>query len=207
MPSDKAPVDMEAKDARRKAAREAAALALGDQPKAKKGIQPLSLHARASLETIADQIAAERGMHVIKLRPGGSMKASADLVRRILKSIDGGLTIEKAIIKCGVSVDMVDRWKRSNATLCQLFLQAELEQEEKLVGYIKKAAPTEWKAANWLLERRHQWLQQLRNELTGKDGGALQVVTLHKSLLSVVGGAPGKGKADPIDVTPTKAEA
>lgn len=53
--------------------------------------------------------------------------------------------------------------------------QAEAEAEQRLVEYVEKAAEGEWRAAMALLERRWKDRWAKRSEVTGADGGALQV--------------------------------
>lgn len=55
---------------------------------------------------------------------------------------------------------------------------AEAEAEVRLVTQWASAASTDWRAARDLLARRHpdRWREQTATELTGKDGGPVQVV-------------------------------
>lgn len=52
---------------------------------------------------------------------------------------------------------------------------AEAKAEHGLVEIVQGAAQEEWKAAAWLLERRFKERWARRSEMTGADGGALQV--------------------------------
>ena len=55
--------------------------------------------------------------------------------------------------------------------------RAEDEAEQILLATIQAQAPQDWKAAAWILERRRpqQWARTQRTELTGANGGAVQM--------------------------------
>lgn len=123
-------------------------------------------------------------------RNGKPLKASPERIAAIRDSIRKGLTIDKACILHGVHRSMLEKWKKANESILQLFEQAELANEEELIGFVRNAAPEDYKAAAWLLERRHQWILATRSEHTGKDGGPMQVLAIHKELLSRIASKP-----------------
>lgn len=127
-------------------------------------------------------------------RPGsGRLKATPETIEKILAGIRRGLTQDKALILAGISRQAMHRWKKANPALQQKFDEAETEAEALLVDAIVTATSTDWKAANWLLERRHQWIATSRQELTGKDGGPQ--LTIAKTLVGTMG-VQGDAKSD-----------
>jgi len=61
--------------------------------------------------------------------------------------------------------------------LCEALKEAELKGQHAALATIRRAAKDgTWQAAAWLLERRNKkWSN--RTEVTGPDGGPVQVVT------------------------------
>ena len=57
--------------------------------------------------------------------------------------------------------------------------KAEADAEVRTVALIETAAHENWQAAAWWLERKHneRWGRKERQEITGAEGGPLQVVT------------------------------
>jgi hypothetical protein len=57
------------------------------------------------------------------------------------------------------------------------FTRAKAIAEKRLVKTVLTAGPEDWKAAAWLLERRHpdRYGKTTRTELSGPKGGAIQV--------------------------------
>lgn len=63
--------------------------------------------------------------------------------------------------------------------------KAEAIAEARNVGIIQSAASSTWQAAAWYLERKHfdRWGRKEHHEITGKDGGAVEVEMARKKLL------------------------
>lgn len=55
--------------------------------------------------------------------------------------------------------------------------EAEAEAEARNLRMIQTASQTTWQAAAWYLERKHKdrWSAKQITELTGKDGGAIEI--------------------------------
>lgn len=117
------------------------------------------------------------------------IKATPELVARVCAKIEQGLPIESSLVLEGISRQALDKWRNKNPLIEIQFQRAEALFEERMVGKVEKHADKDVKAATWLLERRSrgQWLPApTKTELTGKDGGPIQALTLSKVLLSSV---------------------
>ena len=136
-------------------------------------------------------------------RNGRPLKASAAVVKGIYNDIKAGMQIDRACILHGVSYATLDQWKRANSDIMRMFEQADAESERELIKAVRDAVGKDWKAANWLLERRHRWEPVSRTELTGKDGAALSVS--QQLFASIAKGGDALAKAKPIkNVTPKR---
>lgn len=137
-------------------------------------------------------------------KPGsGRLKATPEVIQKILANISRGLTQEKALILAGISRQAMHRWKKANPVLQQKFDEAEAEAEAKLVDTIVTATSTDWKAANWLLERRHAWAAVTKTELTGKNGGPVQSLSIAKQLVGSMStkADPAAKRVQPVELT------
>ena len=134
------------------------------------------------------------------------IKATPELLQKACDSIANGLGIESALILAGVTPNSLDRWRKENPLVEARLQVAERMWEEGIVAMLNgKAAAGDAKVGQWLLERRmsSRWLPALKTELTGANGGAIQHITIHKSLLGSVAGSPDAeraGKREPIKV-------
>lgn len=119
-----------------------------------------------------------------------NVKATPELVKQICDDIRTGLPEESALIRAGITRQGIERWKKSNPVVQQAFDKAETDWEKGLVALITSKAASDHKAATWLLERRaaQRWAPVSKTELTGKNGGAMQVHSLSTQLLASVGG-------------------
>jgi hypothetical protein len=113
-----------------------------------------------------------------------SLKINAEVIRDIVQSIRGGMSIDKSCVLHGIHSSYLDKWKRANPELMECFRQAELEDESQLVAVVRSAAGKDWKAGNWLLERRHDWLPPAQRV---EQSGTVHHLTIHKSLLGGIG--------------------
>lgn len=176
---------------------------LPPKPKARMGRPPKPKPPEPIVEVVTqaeglDKAAKQLGAFRVELsRNGRPLKAKPELIKAICDTIAKGMTIDKSCILHGVHRSMLDKWKKANSGILHLFEEAELKSENELVDIIRAAAPGDWKAANWLLERRHSWEQRTRAELTGKDGAALAAVTIHQQLLASVAGSGDKETKKP----------
>lgn len=130
--------------------------------------------------------------HPLQPSKGGRppvVKATPELIEAACNDIRLGLTIEGALALQGISRVSVDRWRKINPAVNLAFERAEHEFEKDLLAKLQRHSDKDQKAATWLLERRSrgQWLPApTKTELTGKDGGPIQALTLSKVLLSSV---------------------
>jgi hypothetical protein len=80
-------------------------------------------------------------------------KCTEERVAGIIAAIARGLTIKGAAESQGISVQTLARWRKSDAELAERVARAEAEAEIKMVRIITEAAPKDWRAAAWFLER------------------------------------------------------
>lgn len=166
----------------------------------------------------ADLTRHENGRYIHPLHPDSEwskqeragrparVKATPELLQKACASISNGLGIDSALILAGVSPNSLDRWRKDNPLVEQRLQIAERMWEMGIVAMLNgKASAGDSKVAQWLLERRMsaRWLPAVKTELTGANGGAIQHITIHKSLLGSVAGSPDaerQGKREPIKV-------
>jgi hypothetical protein len=78
------------------------------------------------------------------------------LVRqRLLEAIERGLTFTLACQTCAISMDSLARWRAKDAAFAAEIREAEGRSADRWLGLVEAAAPKNWLAAAWLLERRH----------------------------------------------------
>lgn len=120
-------------------------------------------------------------------RPAG-IKDSPAVVNGVCGRIMDGLHIESALILAGMSRANVPNWLKLHPKAALMFEAAEVAWEEKLVRRVEAFSKEDVKAAQWLMERRaaRKWAPLTKTEVTGKDGAALQSMTLSKVLLATV---------------------
>jgi hypothetical protein len=139
-------------------------------------------------------IAKKRVLH--PLAPVGrppKVRATVELVAKACADIRKGLSIEASLIRPGVAPQTMDVWRKKNVMVELEFKRAEADFEDWIIGIIRGHALKDPKSAQWLTERRLRgtWLPPVaRTELTGKDGGAIQAMTISKILLSNVSQSP-----------------
>jgi hypothetical protein len=149
------------------------------------------------LAAAADELKPRDALGVFSGKAGAvRLKVSAEVIEGIAAEIRSGMPIDKSCILHGISRAYYEKWKAANPAIFAYLEQAELEHESKLVKIVAEAAPKDWKAGNWLLERRHAWIAPQRTDpaVAALAGG---IATLHKSLLDKVAGAK---KVEPIEV-------
>ena len=132
------------------------------------------------------------------------VKATPELVAAACADIAKGLPIESALVRQGIAPSTMATWRLKNPAVELAFATAETEFETWLVNVIRGHALKDTKAACWLAERRlrGQWAPPAgKVELTGKDGGPIQSLTISKTLLANV--AQGADMPRPVrNVTP-----
>lgn len=100
---------------------------------------------------------------------GRKSKLTPEVTKIILETLRVGATFEAAAGRAGVDVSTIHHWRRSGKAedgegklektpeLVEFALavdRAIAEAETRLVGLVSKAAPKQWQAAAWILERR-----------------------------------------------------
>ena len=107
-------------------------------------------------------------------------KYTPECVNKITQAIRMGATYELAAAYAGVSYDSFNRWMQSKSEFCEAVKLAEGQAALIWLTKIEQAASDgQWQAAAWKLERRypHQYGRNVTQmEVTGKDGGAIQVI-------------------------------
>jgi hypothetical protein len=117
---------------------------------------------------------------------------AAEKADAAIQRVRAGLPIVSALVLSDVRHGDVANLLNKMPALRLALSKAEAEFEFKHVQNIENRALTDAKFSQWLLERRQgdRWLPVSRTEITGKDGGALQSLTISKTLLASVGRAP-----------------
>lgn len=134
------------------------------------------------------------------------VKCTPELVKAACDDIRRGLPIESALVLRGVTWSGMDYWRKRNPAIEQAFKRAEVEFESDMVNLLRRHAEKDAKAAQWLTERRLRgnWQPAAgKVEVTGKDGGAIQALTISKVLLSSVAQAADLPRPM-VNVTPQR---
>jgi len=112
---------------------------------------------------------------------GVSLKWTPEAVKLLLGAIRVGGTLKEACATAKIGYSTLFEWLAKEtpeaAELADSIEKAKGEGTVSLLATIHAAAPKNWTAAAWILERRHpdRFGRPQRLELTGKDGGAVQV--------------------------------
>lgn len=116
-----------------------------------------------------------------------------------LKALRVGMTERGAAAMAGVSKTTITRWVNDDPAKQAAEDEARETYLDSLRVEIEDAARTKerdaWKAAAWLLERRDpdRWKQRTASELTGKEGGPVQVATVVRFPVNELGGVSDDG--------------
>ncbi len=113
-------------------------------------------------------------------------KFTKPTVDRLLGAIRAGLPYRLAAEAAGVSYDTFNEWQQGRfprgadrvlkAEFSDALTRAKGESALRLIAIINRAAPVDWRAAAWILERRFpkDYGKEVL-EITGEDGGPVQV--------------------------------
>lgn len=121
-----------------------------------------------------------------KGKPGRKTRLTPERQQKILNAIRAGAYLETAAAAAGINKVTLHRWLRRGErypdTIYSAFSEAvheALAQAElrDVLTISKAAGDGDWRAAAWRLERKYpkRWGTVSRTEITGKDGGALQI--------------------------------
>ena len=110
-------------------------------------------------------------------------KLTPDVQELIVVGINAGLTFGLTCARAGVNPATFYRWLEKGETaksgafreFCDTVSRAKADSAMRLVSQITLQAPTDWRAAAFLLERRFPDDYGKRSEVTGKDGGPVKV--------------------------------
>ena len=114
---------------------------------------------------------------------GRPTKLTPEVRDLIVDGINAGLTFGLTCARAGVSPATFYRWLDRGETaksgvfreFCDTVSRAKADSALRLVSQITLQAPTDWRAAAFLLERRFPDDYGKRSEITGKDGGPVKV--------------------------------
>ena len=116
---------------------------------------------------------------------GRKTKLTPEVQEIIVDGINAGLTLVLTCARAGVTYVTFYRWLEkgeaaNSGVFCEFFnavSRAKADSALRLVSQITLQAPTDWRAAAFLLERRFPDDYGKRSEVTGKDGGPVKVET------------------------------
>ena len=82
---------------------------------------------------------------------------------KVVEAVRRGLTLKLAASCAGICYDTLNRWRLKGcdepgtkySKFCEALEMAKGEAALKMVDCISEAATSDWKAATWLLSRRH----------------------------------------------------
>ena len=114
---------------------------------------------------------------------GRPTKLTPEVQDLIVDGINAGLTFGLTCARAGVNPATFYRWLEKGETaksgvyseFCDTVSRAKADSALRLVSQITLQAPTDWRAAAFLLERRFPDDYGKRSEITGKDGGPVKV--------------------------------
>lgn len=111
---------------------------------------------------------------------GRPTKRTPERERAVIDAIARGATRRLAAAWAALSEDTLQRWQRDDAAFAARVAEAESEHALRLVAMIEQQAPRDWKAASFLLERRHR-------QDFGPSGGDVDVATALRALAEKAG--------------------
>ena len=114
---------------------------------------------------------------------GRPTKLTPDVQELIVDGINAGLTYGMSCARAGVNPATFYRWLEKGETaksgafreFCDTVSRAKADSAMRLVSQITLQAPTDWRAAAFMLERRFPDDYGKRSEITGKDGGPVKM--------------------------------
>ena len=116
---------------------------------------------------------------------GRPTKLTPEVQEVIVDGINAGLTFGLTCARAGVTYATFYNWLEKgeaakSGALMEFFdavERAKADSALRLVSQITLQAPTDWRAAAFMLERRFPDDYGKRSEITGKDGGPVKVDT------------------------------
>lgn len=133
---------------------------------------------------------------------------------RIIEALRAGNYIDVACAYAGIGTSTYYRWMQRSkehdspviyVEFREAVQRARAEAEIRNVGLVQRAASDgTWQAAAWFLERSHprKWGRHDRHEVTGPDGGPLEVEvdagSLEARLAAIIARRRGTDEADAV---------
>jgi hypothetical protein len=116
---------------------------------------------------------------------GRTSKATDARKDALLSALRAGNTRQAAAAFAEINRATFYRWMEADASLRDSVEKAEADAEVRFASHVAKAATNgTWQAAAWWLERRRPEFFALRSrvEMTGKEGGPIETVSLTDGL-------------------------
>src|SRR5947208_3503538 len=87
------------------------------------------------------------------MKRGPKSKLDSMLQKHICKSLEKCNTVKTAMQSAGLSERVFYDWVKNNPSFAAAIFRARARAKAKLVRVITNAAPNDWRAAAWVLER------------------------------------------------------
>jgi len=99
-------------------------------------------------------------------------------VQRILAALEQGNPRSAAAQAGGIHRGTLAEWIEQYPAFAGAVSQAEAKAAMRMLTHVADAAPKDWHAAAWWLERRYpsDWARVERHELSGEGGGPLTLI-------------------------------
>lgn len=121
-------------------------------------------------------------------KPGRPCLLAKACEAKLLKYIEEGLPLKQAAALAGVSYDSVNRWRTKGESeyappefrdFCKSLERAKAVAMKGFVLHIREAGKSDWRAAAWMLERRHkeEFSIAQRVEHSGPGGKPVETFT------------------------------
>lgn len=126
--------------------------------------------------------------------PGARTKLTTELQETVCELLRAGNYLHIATSQAGISPATHHEWIRKGEEGTQPYAdykdavtRAWEAAEVRNVTLIQRHAQGDWRAAAWYLERsrRENWGKTVRNEITGPDGGPVEIVDPRKQILDL----------------------
>lgn len=130
-------------------------------------------------------------------------KLTPEVRKIVLDSIALGMPLHRAAIRAGVSERSLVRWREANPEFMEECRKHEADAEAACLASLKskgEGGNRLWTTDAWLLERRFGYHPVSRSEITGKDGGPIQHLTIAKQILMRAGARGEPKRAEPMEV-------
>jgi hypothetical protein len=105
------------------------------------------------------------------------MKYGKEIVQKIVEQLQIGMKRDDVCAILGFNRDTFYDWMKKRPDFSDAVLKAELVCKQRNIVRIQNASKKSWTAAAWWLERKFpdEFAQRSRYELTGQNGGPVQV--------------------------------